>query len=68
MVTAALRRRVVSAGNYFVGPGTEITRMTCFVPENVRQSGPGTWAASSLIRKGPDRNVWIFDRDARQLL
>ena len=55
--------RVVAAENYFVGPDTDITRMT------VLRSGelltairlPGTWAGAHFyFEKVADRNVWDF--------
>jgi xanthine dehydrogenase YagS FAD-binding subunit len=55
--------RVVEAEDYFIGPGTDITRMT------VLQTGelltairlPGTWAgAQFFFEKVADRNVWDF--------
>jgi xanthine dehydrogenase YagS FAD-binding subunit len=55
--------RVVAAEDYFVGPGTDITRMT------VLRSGelltairlPGTWAGAHFyFEKVADRNVWDF--------
>jgi xanthine dehydrogenase YagS FAD-binding subunit len=55
--------RVVAAEDYFVGPGTDITRMT------VLRSGelltairvPGTWAGARFyFEKVADRNVWDF--------
>jgi xanthine dehydrogenase YagS FAD-binding subunit len=55
--------RIVAAEDYFVGPGTDITRMT------VLRSGelltairlPGTWAGARFyFEKVADRNVWDF--------
>ena len=55
--------RVVSAEDYFIGPGTDITRMT------VLQQGelltairiPGDWAGSKFyFEKVRDRQVWDF--------
>src|SRR5437762_5513405 len=55
--------RVVSAEDYFIGPGTDITRM------NVLQQGelltavriPGDWAGSKFyFEKVRDRQVWDF--------
>jgi xanthine dehydrogenase YagS FAD-binding subunit len=55
--------RIVAAEDYFVGPGTDITRMT------VLRSGelltairlPGTWAGAHFyFEKVADRNVWDF--------
>ena len=65
--------QVVPAEDYFVGPGTDITRMTVLRPGDLLTSirFPGTWAASAEGSGGPgqgrfyfekirDRNVWDF--------
>jgi xanthine dehydrogenase YagS FAD-binding subunit len=61
--TAAGRERIVAAEDYFVGPATDITRMT------ILQSGdlltairlPGTWAGARFyFEKVRDRQVWDF--------
>jgi xanthine dehydrogenase YagS FAD-binding subunit len=59
----AAGERVISAEEYFIGPGTDITRM------NVLQQGelltairiPGDWAGSTFyFEKVRDRQVWDF--------
>jgi xanthine dehydrogenase YagS FAD-binding subunit len=61
--------QVVAAEDYFVGPGTDITRMTVLKPGSILTSIrlPGTWAASGepgrvqfYFEKIRDRNVWDF--------
>ena len=65
--------QVIAAEDYFVGPGTDITRMTVLKPGSLLTSIriPGTWAASAEGSGGPgrvqfyfekirDRNVWDF--------
>jgi xanthine dehydrogenase YagS FAD-binding subunit len=55
--------RVVSAENYFVGPGTDITRMTVLRPEELLTAVrlPGTWSGAQFyFEKVADRNVWDF--------
>ena len=65
--------QVVPAEDYFVGPGTDITRMTVLRPGSLLTSirFPGTWAASAegsgepgrvrfYFEKIRDRNVWDF--------
>ena len=63
VVRGANGERVVNAEDYFVGPGTDITRM------NVLQTGelltairlPGDWAGSKFyFEKVRDRQVWDF--------
>jgi xanthine dehydrogenase YagS FAD-binding subunit len=63
VVRGASGERVVSAEDYFIGPGTDITRMT------VLQQGelltairiPGDWAGSTFyFEKVRDRQVWDF--------
>ena len=53
----------VPAEDYFVGPGTDITRMTVLQPGSLLTSirFPGTWAGSQFyFEKIRDRNVWDF--------
>jgi xanthine dehydrogenase YagS FAD-binding subunit len=55
--------RVVSAENYFVGPGTDITRMTVLRTGELLTAIrlPGTWAGAQFyFEKVADRNVWDF--------
>ena len=55
--------QVVAAEDYFVGPGTDITRMTVLQPGSLLTSIriPGTWAGAQFyFEKIRDRNVWDF--------
>jgi len=55
--------RVVNAEDYFIGPGTDITRMTVLRPGDLLTAIriPGTWAgASFFFEKVRDRQVWDF--------
>jgi xanthine dehydrogenase YagS FAD-binding subunit len=55
--------RVVSAEEYFVGPGTDITRMTVLRPTELLTAIriPATWAnATFYFEKVRDRQVWDF--------
>src|SRR5688572_18452549 len=55
--------RIVSAENYFVGPGTDITRMTVLRTGELLTAIrlPGTWAGAQFyFEKVADRNVWDF--------
>jgi xanthine dehydrogenase YagS FAD-binding subunit len=55
--------RVVDAENYFIGPGTDITRMTVLRPGDLLTaiSIPGTWAGTHFyFEKVRDRQVWDF--------
>ena len=55
--------RVVDAENYFIGPGTDITRMTILQPGDLLTSIriPSTWAGSQFyFEKVRDRAVWDF--------
>ena len=61
--TASGAERVVAAEDYFVGPGTDITRMTILQPGDLLTAIriPGTWAASQFyFEKVRDRQVWDF--------
>ena len=61
--TAAGDERIVAAEDYFVGPGTDITRMTILQPGDLLTSIrlPGTWAGSRFyFEKIRDRQVWDF--------
>src|ERR1700722_16014617 len=55
--------RVVNAENYFIGPATDITKMTILQPGDLLTSIriPGTWAGAQFyFEKVRDRNVWDF--------
>jgi xanthine dehydrogenase YagS FAD-binding subunit len=55
--------RVVAAEDYFVGPGTDITRMTVLQPGELVTAirVPGEWAGSHFYwEKVRDRQVWDF--------
>ncbi len=55
--------RVVPAEQYFIGPGTDITRMTVLQPGELLTAIriPATWAGAQFyFEKVRDRNVWDF--------
>jgi xanthine dehydrogenase YagS FAD-binding subunit len=55
--------RVVDAEAYFIGPATDITRMTVLQPGELLTAIriPGTWAGAQFyFEKIRDRNVWDF--------
>jgi xanthine dehydrogenase YagS FAD-binding subunit len=55
--------RVVDAENYFIGPGTDITRMTILQPGELLTAIriPATWAGAHFyFEKIRDRPVWDF--------
>src|SRR6202158_5134597 len=55
--------RVVDAENYFIGPGTDITKMTILQPGDLLTAIriPSTWAGAQFyFEKIRDRNVWDF--------
>ncbi len=55
--------RVVNAENYFIGPATDITRMTILQPGDLLTSIriPSTWAGAKFyFEKMRDRAVWDF--------
>src|SRR5580700_2322290 len=55
--------RVVDAENYFIGPGTDITKMTILQPGDLLTAIriPATWAdAQFYFEKVRDRAVWDF--------
>lgn len=64
MVLRSVRgERVVAAEDYFIGPGTDITRMTVLRTGELLTAIriPGTWAgAQFFFEKVADRNVWDF--------
>jgi xanthine dehydrogenase YagS FAD-binding subunit len=55
--------RVVDAEDYFIGPGTDITRMTTLGQAEILVAIriPGSWSAAQFyFEKVRDRNVWDF--------
>ena len=55
--------RVVEAADYFLGPGTDITRMTALQPGELLTAIriPATWAGARFyFEKVRDRQVWDF--------
>jgi xanthine dehydrogenase YagS FAD-binding subunit len=55
--------RVVNAEDYFIGPGTDITRMTVLRPGDLLTAIriPADWAGTQFyFEKVRDRNVWDF--------
>ena len=63
VVRTAKGERVVNAEDYFIGPGTDITRMTILRPGDLLTAIriPSTWAGSQFyFEKVRDRNVWDF--------
>ncbi|MBP7777926.1 MAG: xanthine dehydrogenase family protein subunit M [Acidobacteria bacterium] len=55
--------RVVAAADYFMGPGTDITRMTVLRPGELLTAIriPATWAGTRVyFEKARDREVWDF--------
>jgi xanthine dehydrogenase YagS FAD-binding subunit len=54
---------VLNAEEYFIGPATDITRMTALRPGELLTAIriPGTWAGAQFyFEKVRDRNVWDF--------
>jgi xanthine dehydrogenase YagS FAD-binding subunit len=54
---------VVEAEQFFIGPGTDITRMTVLAPDELLTAIriPATWAGAQFyFEKVRDRNVWDF--------
>ncbi len=63
VIRGAAGERVIPAEDYFVGPGTDITRMTALRPGELLTAIriPGDWAASKFYwEKVRDRQVWDF--------
>jgi xanthine dehydrogenase YagS FAD-binding subunit len=63
VVRSAGGERVVSAEDYFIGPGTDITRMTALQTGELLTAIriPGDWAGSTFyFEKVRDRQVWDF--------
>src|SRR5438128_2391393 len=55
--------RIVDAENFFIGPGTDITRMTLLQPGDLLTTIriPSTWAGAQFyFEKVRDRQVWDF--------
>jgi xanthine dehydrogenase YagS FAD-binding subunit len=63
VLRSARGERVVAAGDYFVGPAIDITRMTVIQPGEILTSIriPGTWAGAQFyFEKVRDRQAWDF--------
>ena len=63
IVKRANRERVIDAEDFFIGPGTDITRMTVLRPGDLLTSIriPATWAGASFYwEKIEDRKSWDF--------
>ena len=63
VIRGASGERVIPAEDYFVGPGTDITRMTALQPGELLTAIriPGDWAGSNFYwEKVRDRQVWDF--------
>jgi xanthine dehydrogenase YagS FAD-binding subunit len=63
VIQSARGERIVSAEDYFIGPATDITRMTVLAPGELLTAIriPSTWAGAQFyFEKVRDRNVWDF--------
>jgi len=63
VIQNARGQRTVNAEDFFVGPGTDITRMTVLAPDELLTAIriPSTWAGAQFyFEKVRDRNVWDF--------
>jgi len=63
VIRSANGERVVDAEDYFIGPGTDITRMNVLQPGEILTAIrlPGDWAGSRFyFEKVRDRQVWDF--------
>ena len=63
VIRSASGERVVDAEDYFIGPGTDITRMNVLRPGEILTAIrlPGDWAGSRFyFEKVRDRQVWDF--------
>jgi xanthine dehydrogenase YagS FAD-binding subunit len=63
VIQSARRERVVEAEDFFIGPGTDITRMTVLAPNELLTAIriPATWGGAQFyFEKVRDRNVWDF--------
>ena len=63
VVRSSRGERVIDAEDYFIGPGTDITRMTVLQPGSLLTAIrlPATWAGAQFyFEKVRDRQVWDF--------
>lgn len=63
VIRSASGERIVEAQDYFIGPGTDIMRMTVLQPDELLTAIriPGTWAGAQFyVEKVADRKVWDF--------
>jgi xanthine dehydrogenase YagS FAD-binding subunit len=63
VIRSSRGERVVNAEDYFIGPGTDITRMTVLRPGDLLTAIriPADWAGAHFyFEKVRDRNVWDF--------
>jgi xanthine dehydrogenase YagS FAD-binding subunit len=63
VVRSSRGERVIDAEDYFIGPGTDIMRMTVLQPGNLLTAIrlPATWAGAQFyFEKVRDRQVWDF--------
>jgi xanthine dehydrogenase YagS FAD-binding subunit len=63
VIVSSRGERIVNAEDYFIGPGTDITRMTVLAPGELLTAIriPATWAGAQFyFEKARDRNVWDF--------
>jgi xanthine dehydrogenase YagS FAD-binding subunit len=63
VIRNAKSERVLNAEDYFIGPGTDITRMNVLRPGDLLTAIriPGTWAGTHFyFEKVRDRQVWDF--------
>jgi xanthine dehydrogenase YagS FAD-binding subunit len=63
VIQSARGERVVEAEEFFIGPGTDITRMTVLAPDELLTAIriPAAWAGAQFyFEKVRDRNVWDF--------
>jgi len=63
VIQNARGERVVEAEDFFIGPGTDITRMTVLAPNELLTAIriPSAWAGAQFyFEKVRDRNVWDF--------
>jgi xanthine dehydrogenase YagS FAD-binding subunit len=63
VIRSAQGERIVAAQDYFIGPGTDIMRMTVLQPHELLSAIriPGTWAGAQFYsEKVADRKVWDF--------
>src|SRR5499427_7393741 len=63
VIVSSRGERLVNAEDYFIGPGTDITRMTVLAPGELLTAIriPATWGGAQFyFEKARDRNVWEF--------